>query len=132
MIELKSIKKYYKRGAETVQALRGIDLLISRGEFIAIVGPSGSGKTTMLHILGCLDKPTQGVMIMDNKEVENLPESELVKIRRDKIGFVFQQFYLIYRIEMVTVRDCFHLCLQINNFTRRFNNPASVFKFHNQ
>lgn len=95
MIELKNIKKYYKRGVETVKALRGIDLMISQGEFVAIVGPSGSGKTTMLHILGCLDKPTQGTMIMDGEEVENLPESELVKIRRQKIGFVFQQFYLI-------------------------------------
>lgn len=95
MIELRNIKKDYKRGAEIVRALRGIDLIISHGEFIAIVGPSGSGKTTMLHILGCLDKPTQGIMIVDNKEVESLPESELVKIRRQKIGFVFQQFYLI-------------------------------------
>ncbi len=95
MIELKGIKKEYIRGAETVHALRGVDLVISRGELISIVGPSGSGKTTMLHILGCLDKPTEGVMIMDNEEVENLPESKLVKIRRRKIGFVFQQFYLI-------------------------------------
>lgn len=95
MIELKGIRKDYRRGAETVHALRGIDLLIAKGEFLAIVGSSGSGKTTMLHILGCLDKPTKGIMSIDGQEVENLPETELVKIRRQKIGFVFQQFYLI-------------------------------------
>ena len=95
MIELHGIEKEYIRGSEKVHALRGIDLSIESGELIAIVGPSGSGKTTMLHILGCLDQPSRGVMKIDGVEVENLPESKLVQIRRDKIGFVFQQFYLI-------------------------------------
>lgn len=95
MIELNNIQKEYIRGAEKVKALKGIDLIIREGEFIAIVGPSGSGKTTMLHILGCLDQPSRGIMKIDGVEVENLPESELVRIRREKIGFVFQQFHLI-------------------------------------
>jgi len=95
MIELHGIEKEYLRGAEKVHALKGVDLNIESGEFIAIVGPSGSGKTTMLHILGCLDQPSRGVMKIDGIEVENLPESKLVQIRREKIGFVFQQFYLI-------------------------------------
>ncbi len=95
MIELTDIEKIYVRGSEKVHALRGINLRISKGEFASIVGPSGSGKTTMLHILGCLDKPTKGIMKIDDIEVENMLESDLVKIRRQKIGFVFQQFYLI-------------------------------------
>ena len=95
MIELQRIEKDYHRGSEKVHALRGVDLEIGKGEFIAIVGPSGSGKTTMLHILGCLDQPSQGTMTIDGMAVGNLLESELVRIRREKIGFVFQQFHLI-------------------------------------
>jgi putative ABC transport system ATP-binding protein len=95
MIELRNITKNYTRGAEEVHALAGIDLSISSREFIAIVGPSGSGKTTLLHILGCLDKPTGGTMTIDGEAVENFSESALVRLRREKIGFVFQQFHLI-------------------------------------
>ncbi|MBW2504384.1 MAG: ABC transporter ATP-binding protein [Deltaproteobacteria bacterium] len=95
MIELRRIEKTYRRGAEDVRALRGIDLTIDKKELIAITGPSGAGKTTLLHILGCLDQPTNGEIFIDGVEVTNLPEAELVKLRRDKIGFVFQQFYLI-------------------------------------
>lgn len=95
MIELKGIEKIYNRGNEKVHALRGIDLGIGRGEFISVVGPSGSGKTTLLHLLGCLDTPTGGTLTIDGIEVINMRESELVRIRRSKIGFVFQHFYLI-------------------------------------
>jgi len=98
MIELKDIEKVYIRGSEEVHALRGIDLNISKGEFISIVGPSGSGKTTLLHILGCLDNPSKGIMKIDTVETEHMAESELVEIRRQKIGFVFQQFYLIPKL----------------------------------
>jgi ABC-type lipoprotein export system ATPase subunit len=95
MIELKGIEKIYIRGAEHVRALKSIDLSIRQGEFVSITGHSGSGKTTLLHILGCLDKPTKGIMNLDGITINGMPESELVKIRRQKIGFVFQQFYLI-------------------------------------
>lgn len=95
MIELKNIEKTYRRGVEDVRALRGVDLTIDAGEMIAIVGPSGAGKTTLLHILGCLDQPTNGDVIFDGVNTASMPESQLVKIRREKIGFVFQQFYLI-------------------------------------
>jgi len=95
MIELKGIEKIYNRGNEKVHALRGIDLGIGRGEFMSVVGPSGSGKTTLLHLLGCLDTPTGGTLTIDGIEVVNMRESELVRIRRRKIGFVFQHFYLI-------------------------------------
>lgn len=95
MIELKRIEKVYRRGAEDVHALRGVDLTIGKGELLAITGPSGAGKTTLLHILGCLDQPTGGEVLIDGVNASRLPESELVKLRREKIGFVFQQFYLI-------------------------------------
>ena len=95
MIELRGIEKNYRRGAEDVRALRGVDLSIDKEELLAITGPSGAGKTTLLHILGCLDQPTQGEVLIDGINASRLPEAELVKLRRDKIGFVFQQFYLI-------------------------------------
>lgn len=95
MIELKKIEKHYRRGAEDVRALRGVDLMIGKEDLVAITGPSGAGKTTLLHILGCLDRPTSGEVLIDSFNTTNLPEPELVKLRRDKIGFVFQQFYLI-------------------------------------
>ncbi|MBM9537752.1 ABC transporter ATP-binding protein [Desulfobulbus alkaliphilus] len=95
MIELKNIEKTYRRGVENVRALRDVDLTIDAGETIAIVGPSGAGKTTLLHILGCLDQPTKGDVFLDGVNTAGMPESQLVKIRREKIGFVFQQFYLI-------------------------------------
>lgn len=95
MIEIIGVKKKYKRGSEDVHALRGVDLSLQRGEFVSIVGQSGSGKTTMMHILGLLDKPTSGIVKIDGIETENMSESELVKVRRKKIGLVFQQFYLL-------------------------------------
>ena len=95
MIELKKIEKTYRRGSENVRALRGVDLTILPGELLAITGPSGAGKTTLLHILGCLDQPTNGDLFFDGVSTASMPESQLVKIRREKIGFVFQQFYLI-------------------------------------
>ena len=95
MIELRRIEKNYRRGAEDVRALRGVDLNIDKEELLAITGPSGAGKTTLLHILGCLDQPSYGEVLIDGVDASRLPEAELVKLRRDKIGFVFQQFYLI-------------------------------------
>jgi ABC-type lipoprotein export system ATPase subunit len=95
MIELREIEKTYRRGVENVRALRGVNMAIDGGEMMAIVGPSGAGKTTLLHILGCLDQPSSGDVIFDGVNTASMPESQLVKIRREKIGFVFQQFYLI-------------------------------------
>jgi len=95
MIQLKNIEKTYRRGAEEVRALSGVDLQLQSGELLAITGPSGAGKTTLLHILGCLDQPTRGEVLIDGVDAAKLPEPDLVRLRREKIGFVFQQFYLI-------------------------------------
>jgi ABC-type lipoprotein export system ATPase subunit len=95
MITLTEVEKIYRRGSEEVHALRGVNLSIAQGEFVSVMGPSGSGKTTMMHMLGCLDTPTSGEILLDGVAVSSLKESQLVHIRMKKIGFVFQQFYLI-------------------------------------
>ncbi len=101
MIEIKNIEKIYSRGSEKVQALKGITLNIGTGDFCSVTGPSGSGKTTLLHLLGCLDTPTKGTIKIDGVDVGNMKESDLVRIRREKIGFIFQQFYLIPGLSVI-------------------------------
>src|SRR5512137_1005831 len=95
LIKATRICKTYRRGSEDVCALRGVDLVIEAGEFVSIVGPSGAGKTALMNILGCLDTPTSGLLMIDGIPVTGKKESALVKIRREHIGFVFQQFFLI-------------------------------------
>ena len=95
MIRLNKVEKIYLRGSEAVRALRGVDLEIKPGEFAAVTGPSGAGKTTLLHILGCLDTPARGEVLFNGARVDSMTEKELTRIRREKIGFIFQQFYLI-------------------------------------
>lgn len=97
----KNLTKIYQRGAEKVKALENVSFTVNSGEFIAITGPSGSGKTTLLHILGCLDKPTSGDVYIDDKPVSKMTEKELDNIRRLKIGFVFQQFYLLPELNVI-------------------------------
>jgi putative ABC transport system ATP-binding protein len=95
VVELKGVKKSYMLGETKVEALRGVDLEIERGEFLAVAGPSGSGKSTMLNMLGCIDAPTEGIVRVDGVEVEGLSDKELTRYRREKIGFIFQSFNLI-------------------------------------
>ena len=95
IIEATGISKTYRRGREEVCALRGVDLAIDSGEFVSIVGPSGAGKTALMNILGCLDSSSCGTLMIDGVTVTGKREAELVKIRREHIGFVFQQFFLI-------------------------------------
>jgi putative ABC transport system ATP-binding protein len=97
MIEVKDITKVYKTGDVEFRALRGITFKIEYGEFVAIMGPSGSGKSTLMHILGCLDTPTDGKYFLDGQDVSTLSDDELADIRKDKIGFVFQSFNLLSR-----------------------------------
>ena len=95
VLRTEKLFKTYEMGKRKIPALNDLNLQVNRGEFVAIMGPSGSGKTTLLNVLGCLDKPTSGKVILDDVDAANLPERELYKIRRDKIGFVFQTFNLL-------------------------------------
>ncbi len=94
VLELKNVKRYYKMGDSIVKAVNGIDLCIKRKSLIAILGPSGCGKSTMLHLMGLLDKPTQGKIFLEGKNIVELDDEKISKIRNEKIGFVFQQFFL--------------------------------------
>lgn len=94
-LKIENLTKTYMLGKRPVNALSNLSLQVNFGEFVAIMGPSGSGKTTLLNVIGCIDKPTSGSVLLDGVEVGKMPESELYKVRRDKMGFVFQTFNLL-------------------------------------
>jgi len=95
LIEMQSVRKTYPMGDLTVHALRGLDMTVARGEFIVLLGPSGSGKTTTLNILGGLDRPSDGRVVVDGEEIARYSERRLTSYRREKVGFIFQFFNLI-------------------------------------
>jgi putative ABC transport system ATP-binding protein len=95
VVELQNVQKQYMLGKTRVDALRGVNLEIEKGEFLAIAGPSGSGKSTMLNMFGCIDVPTEGRVLIDGTRVDSLSDAELTRYRREKIGFIFQSFNLI-------------------------------------
>jgi len=97
LIKIEKLSKTYQMGETEVHALRHVDLDIKKGEFVAIMGASGSGKTTLMNLIGCLDSPTSGNYILDGIDIHSLKEDELSNIRNEKIGFVFQSFYLLPR-----------------------------------
>ncbi|MCD6456925.1 MAG: ABC transporter ATP-binding protein [Methanophagales archaeon] len=98
MIRTENLTKVYRMGEVEVQALREVNLEIQDGEFIAIIGPSGSGKSTLLNMIGCLDTPTSGAVFIDGIDTGKLSENGLAEIRREKIGFIFQQFNLVHTL----------------------------------
>ncbi|WP_071395220.1 ABC transporter ATP-binding protein [Bacillus tuaregi] len=98
MIRLEGITKSYPIGKEKIEVLKSIDLSIEEGEFVAIIGPSGSGKSTLMNIIGCLDQPTSGTYLLGGEDVSHYNDTELAKVRNSSIGFVFQQFQLLPRL----------------------------------
>jgi len=97
LIETRDLWKTYVMGEEEIHALRGVSIQIERGEYVAIMGPSGSGKSTLMNLIGCLDTPTKGSYLLNNKEVASMNDDELARIRNEEIGFVFQTFNLLPR-----------------------------------
>ncbi len=97
IIKISDIKRSFLLGTEEIQVLKGINLEIEKGDYVALMGPSGSGKSTLMNILGCLDTPTSGTYILNNKDVSKLTDNQLAEIRNKEIGFVFQTFNLLPR-----------------------------------
>ena len=97
LINIKQIKRDFQLGSETINVLKGINLQINKGEYVALMGPSGSGKSTLMNLLGCLDTPTSGTYILNGKDVSQMHDDDLAEIRNKEIGFVFQTFNLLPR-----------------------------------
>ncbi len=119
LIKLKNIHKSYPLEGFDLEILKGIDLEIKAGEFVAIMGPSGSGKSTLMNILGCLDIPTTGEYVLDGQNVENLDADELAEIRNRKIGFVFQGFNLLSRTSALENVELLMVYSGLDDKTRR-------------
>lgn len=98
LIQLSNVVKSYSNGDQELNVIKGIDLTVYEGEFVAIMGPSGSGKSTLMNIIGLLDKPTSGDYSLNGTQVEELKEKQLAKVRNQEIGFVFQQFFLLSKL----------------------------------
>lgn len=98
IIHLEGIKKNYYLGKQVIEVLKGITLDINKGEYVALMGPSGSGKSTLMNILGCLDTPTDGRYVLNDRDVSKMPDNQLAEVRNQEIGFVFQQFNLLPRL----------------------------------
>jgi len=120
IIVAENLCKVYRRGREEISALKNVNFQVDEGEFVSIIGPSGSGKTALLNVLGCLDTPTSGTLRLNGTETSGMKESELVRLRRQNIGFVFQQFYLM---PTLTARENIELPLL---FSRKTDNKKRI------
>ena len=98
LIDLRNINKTYRNGDQELKVLKNINLTVEEGEFVAIMGPSGSGKSTLMNIIGMLDRPSTGEYLLENEDVANLGDKKLAKVRNNQIGFVFQQFFLLSKL----------------------------------
>ncbi len=123
VIEIRGLMRSFKLGDEVVQALRGVDIRIYPGEYVAIVGPSGSGKSTLMNLIGCLDTPSSGTYLLDGIEVQAMNDDELAEIRNHKIGFVFQSFNLLAR---ATATDNVSLPLLYSGQSRKSRKQAAI------
>ena len=101
IIKLENVSKNYQRGPETVHAVRDVSLSVATGEYVAVIGHSGSGKTTLMNIMGCLDRPSEGRVMVNGSEIQDESESGLTRLRQTSIGFVFQQFFLIPTLNVI-------------------------------
>ena len=101
ILELKDICKDYQQGREPVRVLKNINLTVEKGDYLAIMGPSGSGKTTLMNIIGCLDVPTSGSYVLEGRNLKDLSDDDLAEVRNKHIGFVFQSFHLLPKMEAV-------------------------------
>jgi putative ABC transport system ATP-binding protein len=101
LIEVRDVRKLYRLGSQEIHALDGVTLDIESGEYVAIVGPSGSGKSTLMHLLGCLDVPSEGTLTLDGVEISGASSSRLSRLRGEKIGFVFQSFNLLPKLNVL-------------------------------
>lgn len=128
MIKLENISKSYYLGKEEVPILKGIDLEIRDGEFVAIMGPSGSGKSTLMNIIGCLDRPTSGAYFLNELEISTYSDDQLAKVRNEQLGFVFQQFQLLPRLKAVENVELPMVYTGISRKERRERAEAALLK----
>lgn len=119
MIDVRNITKVYQNGALSLEVLKGLNLVVEEGEYIALMGPSGSGKSTFLNILGCLDNLTSGTYVLNNIDVSNMTENELSTIRNEMIGFVFQAYNLLPKLTAIENVELPAMYKGINKKTRR-------------
>lgn len=119
LIQLSNVVKSYSNGDQELNVLKGIDLTVYEGEFVAIMGPSGSGKSTLMNIIGLLDKPTSGDYSLNGTQVEELKEKQLAKVRNQEIGFVFQQFFLLSKLSALQNVELPLIYAGVNSSKRR-------------